>query len=246
MLRSHSERLVRSLALSQACDPTRRESKQKGIRPAGGDLRLACPANLQELNKKSLKEVWLASCYTCRLFGNTGLAGRVKTSDWYPTIAPLTEVRYGVAIDRVTNAVAQGPFQAETVTDGEFMGEISLRNFTLGQLGLVAATLLDLDDGLVALGYAKSRGLGRVKLTFGNLTFRFPRDPDGYLKGLGSLVDEDRREAYGLPPDDHQPLEVPANQVRWFHQVQLVGDAVQPLLEALSPRWVNEVGSGGA
>ncbi|MGC8834577.1 MAG: hypothetical protein ACP5R4_11040 [Armatimonadota bacterium] len=36
-----------------------------------------------------------------------------------PGFVGRSETRYGVAIDRVTGAVAQGPFELETVTDGQ-------------------------------------------------------------------------------------------------------------------------------
>jgi CRISPR/Cas system CSM-associated protein Csm3 (group 7 of RAMP superfamily) len=201
---------------------------------------------VEKLDQKSLLELWRISCYICRLFGNTGIAARVRVSDFYPEGRLLTEVRPGVAIDRVTGAVAHGPFQMETVTDGEFSGAIMVRNFTLGQLGLLAASLLDISDGLVPLGHAKSRGLGRITFTRWELTFRFPRDPEGKVKGVGALVDAETREKFGLPEasEDMVELEMQPRRERGFHVFVIEGDEAKTWLdERIVPLWVKQLGS---
>ncbi len=249
VLRSHAERLVRSIAAHQACDPTRhsreREGREAIEQEEGSTIRVSCLAGERDLDKKPLLELWQRSCYTCRLFGNTGLAARVKVGDWYPNGGLLTEVRYGVAIDRVTGAVAHGPFQLETVTDGTFEGRITLRNFTLGQVGLVGAALLDIADGLVALGHAKSRGLGRVALTFQQLTFRFPRNPERQICGVGVFVEEAVRQKYQFPADDRYLVNVEADRRGWAYELEAEGEAARRWLEELAPRWVAEVQAGG-
>jgi len=231
VLRSHAERLVRSVNPNAACSVTGENCLQRqGLREA--DL---CG-----------EEAYARSCYTCRLFGNTGIASRVKVSDFYPCGQLLTEVRPGVAIDRVTGAVAHGPFQMETVTDGEFSGTITVRNFTLGQLGLLAAALLDISDGLVPLGHAKSRGLGRVTFTRWKLTFRFLRDPEGKVKGLGALVDAETREKFDLPEAsaDSVELDIQPRRERGFYVSVIEGDEAKTWLdEKVVPFWVEQLGS---
>lgn len=231
VLRSHAERLVRSVNENKACLVTEQNClKRKKLNEA----------------KLDASQAYRESCYICRLFGNTAIAARVKVSDFYPNGPLLTEVRHGVAIDRVTGAVAAGgPFQMETVTDGEFKGLISLRNFTLGQLGLLGAALLDIGDGFVPLGHAKSRGLGRVSLTVERLTLRFPQDPQGSVKGIGALVDEKIRNDYALPKpeEDTLPLElaVPVQRERGFFEFTLQGNTAKAWLEQVVSFWVKQL-----
>jgi len=231
VLRSHAERLVRSVNENAACKVAEKNCLQKH------NLREA------ELNGE---EAYSKSCYICRLFGNTGIASRVKVSDFYPSGPLLTDVRPGVAIDRVTGAVAHGPFQMEMVTDGEFQGTITVRNFTLGQLGLLAAALLDIGEGLVPIGHAKSRGLGRVMFTEWKLTFRFSRHPQGKVNGIGALADADTRKKYDLPEPDRDcvELDVQPRQERGFYVVTVEGDEAKGWLdEKIVPFWMEQLGS---
>jgi CRISPR/Cas system CSM-associated protein Csm3 (group 7 of RAMP superfamily) len=156
----------------------------------------------------------------------------------------LSSVRYGVAIDRVTGAVAQGPFELEVVTDGLFCGTITVRNFTLGQLGLVAASILDMSDGLVALGYGKSRGLGRVQVGFRKFAVRTLTNPNGALLGVGALCgDETVRTNFELPAVDRERCDVQANARReaGFWVVSTEGQQARQWLEQLAPRWLEEI-----
>jgi len=230
VLRSHAERLVRSISEDQACRITEKNCLQK---KGEKEVDLDGP--------KAYKN----SCFVCRLFGNTSIAARIKVSDFYPTGPLLTEIRPGVAIDRVTGSVAHGPFQMELVTDGEFMGLISLRNFTLGQMGLLAAALMDIGDGLIPLGHGKSRGLGRVSLTIKSLTFRFLQNPNGILKGVGALADEETRSAYALPKPQDEVLPVPSgsktSHERGFFLVTLETEAAKDLFERVASHWTKEL-----
>src|SRR5690606_2146679 len=146
-------------------------------------------------------QAYQRSCYTCRLFGNTRLASRVRFSDFFadPERPVLLQYRPSVAIDRVLGT-SVNPFDMEVATDGAFVGTITLRNFTLGQLGLLGAALLDLNDGIIALGFGKSRGLGRVRLTFdGHLRLLGPRALDvspAELPGVELLADDRTRARY--------------------------------------------------
>jgi CRISPR-associated protein Csm3 len=245
VLRSHAERLVRSVNPQQACNPNRKPSDEEKRQEA--ETRLACLASrVERLDKKSLLELWPLSCFTCRLFGNTGIAARVKVGDLYPNGTLLTEVRQGVAIDRVTGAVAHGPFQMETVTDGEFGADVlTVRNFTLGQLGLLAAALLDLGDGLVPLGHGKSRGLGRVSLSIQQITFRFLKNPEGKVNGIGALADEKTRGDYKLPePErDSLALSIAALRERGFFVLRVQGDAAKVWIEQLVSFWIEQLSS---
>ncbi|GBC92720.1 hypothetical protein HRbin15_01197 [bacterium HR15] len=238
VLRAHAERLLRSLRDDLACQITDQ----------------SC------IKRKDLKEseisgarAYREACYACRLFGNTAIASRLQIGDLYPhrELEPLTETRYGVAIDRVTGAVAVGPFQMETVTSALFLGRLVLRNFTVGQLGLLGAALLDIADGLVALGHAKSRGLGRVRLNFNWARFRFmqlPPDGNNGIVGIGALASEEIRRRYNLPSPDHHALDgfPQAQHEGLYHTVISREDAdIRRWFETLAPLWVEEIEQGG-
>lgn len=241
VLRGHAEKLLRSVKDGLACDPT-----QTG---RGGRLGRACFAGERNTDALDGPEAYTRSCYACRLFGNTVLAGRVRVGDLYldPAYRPLLERRYGVAIDRVTGAVAQGPFELELLTDALFQGRLSLRNFTLGQFGLLAGALLDLSEGLLPMGYGKSRGLGRVEVVFQELAIRTLQHPGGAIAGVGSLATPDDRSAYKLPGTDVERLPVASGHPRdrdrrGFYTLLAAGDEARRWLEQAAGRWVEEVG----
>ncbi|MCS6861055.1 MAG: CRISPR-associated RAMP protein Csx7 [Abditibacteriales bacterium] len=159
--------------------------------------------------------IYQQSCRICRVFGSTAAASHIKFNDAYPPSGqnPQTETRTGVAIDRVLGSVAHGPFDFEVVTQAKFTTAIHLRNFELWQLGLIALVLRDLAEGLIPIGFGKSRGLGEVKATVGKFSVRYVGQPDASLPnptqtvyGLGALAGAER-EAYGLQANDTITLE---------------------------------------
>lgn len=235
VLRSHSERLVRSVGVT-ACDPTRTQA-----RGAQTEL-LACFAGESNTDAIDGPAAYRRSCPVCRIFGNTMLAARLRISDFTLTGKAVLDRRYGVSIDRVTGSVANGPFDIEIMTDGVFAGQLSLRNFTVGQFGLIAGALLDLSDGLVPLGYGKSRGLGQVMLTFTQLKLRTLRDPQGDLCGIGNLAIAKDREVYDLPKeaDDRMPLAATVTRDRGFYIIESGDGIAREWLKHSVERWVKE------
>ncbi|GIV07526.1 MAG: hypothetical protein KatS3mg017_0728 [Fimbriimonadales bacterium] len=235
VVRAHAERLLRTLDEKHACPV---EAKKFCLRQKG----------LKE-DKEPADRLYRESCYACRLFGNTGIASHVQMSDLYPAIGPLRESRFGVAIDRITGAVAVGPFDLEVVTDARFEGRIILRNFTVGQLGLLGAALLDIADGLVALGHAKSRGLGRVSIEFTRAQFRFSDKTEGAIRGVGALVAQDEvRKAYRLPSDDTLPIDglnAVQRDALYYQAISNDDQQIRRWLETAAPRWVEEVQNAG-
>ncbi len=193
VIRSHCERIARTVNDALSCDPL--------------DNKKSCGAHLQQADPGD--KVHRSSCLICRMFGNTVLAGRVRTKDGYP-IDPdqvRTEERNGVAIDRVYGSVAVGPFQMEVLTAGAFTTQIQVRNFTIAQLGLLALALRDIKLERVGIGFGKSRGLGHVTLSFDRLTLRYPRRPSDptRLPGAALLLGADEAERYGyLKVNGHQ------------------------------------------
>lgn len=189
VIRSHCERLART-AQGQggpelSCDPL-------------GDR--GCGRRLERERELTPPEKHRRSCFVCRLFGNTAVAGHFLIADAHPVGECRTEERNGVAIDRVFGSVAVGPFNYETVTGGEFRTELRVKNFTLSQLGLLALALRDLAAERVRLGFAKSRGMGLVTARVEELTLRYPScelGGDGSLSLL-SGARLDGRRFYGV------------------------------------------------
>ncbi len=203
--------------------------------------------------------VYRRSAFTAQLFGHTALAGRVRFADAYGE-GVVIEERNGVAIDRVYGSVAVGPFNYETVVAGTFPTTIDFRNVTLAQLGLLGLVLRDLAAGRVALGFGKSRGLGRVTATFDGLTLRYPtcarRDGRltllngrvvtdlGNLAGLGAFP---VGEAYGLHDDDVAPL---PEGLRYSDddetgigvKLEVPGEQVVAVFRACMPAWKRQIG----
>lgn len=201
VFRSFTEKVLRTVDGVRICDPF-------------GEG--ACGRKLSQ--EENTAKVYRESCWACKLYGNTRLRGRLSISDAYPQGEVKTETRYGVAISRLTNAVAHGPFEMEIVVEGQFKGTISLENFEICQLGLLALTLKAVNDGLVRIGFGKNRGFGEVEFEVLDIAVDLAKAkeeiPPAELWGVGQFVkDENERNAYGLRGDDLlRDLPLPASE----------------------------------
>ncbi len=117
-----------------------------------------------------------------RCFGHTALRGRWTVDDAWITdevnSPPRVLVRDGVGIDRATGAARESvKYQFEALISGEheavFSTTLTLVNYELWQLGLLAHLLAALDVGELRLGYGTHRGLGRVRVRVPELAFRW-------------------------------------------------------------------------
>ena len=222
VLRAHCERLARTVQVEKyskelgkfrlSCDPL-----EKAL--SCGDQWNNEKRDAKEKKREAIKneEIYKRSCFVCRLFGSTSLASRTRITDAYPKNpeAVKSEERNGVAIDRVFGSVAVGPFNYEVATAGEFICHLQLRNFTIAQLGLLALALRDLEMQRVGIGFAKSRGLGRVNSSIHELTVRYPTcSLNGKLRLFGGTLPDTEpnqlpgvgrfpcSEDYGLDKED--------------------------------------------
>jgi CRISPR-associated protein Csm3 len=145
-------------------------------------------------------DVYRESCGACRTFGNTLLKGRLAFTDLLSTGDVETETRYGVAISRLSHAVAQGPFEMEVAVSGAFEGQVILENYELWQLGMLAAAIESMNQGFLKVGFGKNRGLGQVNVMVKSAVVEeiAPIKKDTTLRGLGDFVDELERKRYGL------------------------------------------------
>jgi CRISPR-associated RAMP protein (TIGR02581 family) len=210
VIRSYAEKICRSLKDSPVpvCLPYL-DPKDKAEK--GEERQYSCGLLFEKFKKdKNLKtvptpDVYSLSCPACRLFGSHCFIGRLATSDAYLTESfkaqgrPVFEIRDGVAIDRITGGTAGGAkYDLEVLTSGEFTTSLDIRNFERWQLGLIALVLRDMEEGLVRIGFGKSRGLGRFKarITRFGITY-YHRKPDT-LSGLHALCSDNDRQQYGF------------------------------------------------
>ncbi|MEO1428362.1 MAG: RAMP superfamily CRISPR-associated protein [Cyanobacteria bacterium J06633_8] len=179
-IRSHAERIVRTVG-----------NDERPNSDSNNQLWANDPLNdkYEYLKDQNQPDIYKKSSFTDQIFGNTSIASRIRIEDAYPQdISSIKiEQRHGVAIDRVFGSVAVGPFDYEVCTCGEFHTKIHLKNFSLAQLGLLGLVLRDLNDGWFAIGFAKSRGLGNVKIKYHKAVVQYPgcKLQNNQIKALG-------------------------------------------------------------
>jgi len=192
VLRSHAERIARTLKPESACDPLGKKDDPQRSCSACFDVRKENEKGPD--NPTAYKE----ACLICKLFGCTWFAGRFATADAYAIDTPPEPTqRDGVGIDRFSGGAARGAkFELEVITEGTFATSLHLRNFELWQLALLGFVLQDLSDGLIRIGMGKSRGLGKVRGEVQQVRIDFlgpqaPQVVNGQLalRGVGSLFD---------------------------------------------------------
>ncbi len=258
-LRSYAEKIARTVSADQqthpplSCNPLGRSSQMK-------DDDYYCGQYLD--NKRFTQaDKHKYACPICRTFGHTSLAAHARLTDAYPLDpsnpegrewfeqANRTEERDGVAIDRVSGAVAVGPFNLEVVTQGAFAGSLTLHNFQLWQVGLLAVVLRDLGQGLVPIGFGKSRGLGRVTVDYTQAEVAYPgrfgpesngHHFDQMLYGVTDFLGEDAAD-YGYVVEETIPLPAGYTVAESGEYGRFVvawqGEAVTSLWRACVPAW---------
>jgi len=188
--RSFTEKVLRTVRSDGACEPFPSNPRYCGRRLA---------------DEEDPAKVYQKSCRACKIYGNTRLKGRLSFTDAFPEGTVKTETRYGVAISRLTNAVAVGPFDIEVLVQGRFRTTLVLENFEVWQVGLLALTLQAINDGLVKLGFGKNRGFGEISMTVEQAVVEMAKKP-GLLRnaiwGVGVYVGDEERQAYGLQDTD--------------------------------------------
>ncbi len=259
-IRAHAERIVRTVGKSK------RDPKNLKLLWAGNPLDLDSykyldnehlDPHVKELLKSEQVEsdsdeyqylfttrktatIHQLSSFTDRMFGSTAIASRIRIEDAHPDPEkPLKlEERNGVAIDRVFGSVAVGPFDYQVCTMGEFRTKIHLKNFSLAQLGLIGLVLRDLNEGWFGLGFAKSRGLGTVKVKYNSASVKYPgcqllkeskefnligqdrQFPHNHLLGAGEFLDNEEAKNYGFPKPDYQVTPIAAQSMMYGFGVQ--------------------------
>jgi CRISPR-associated RAMP protein (TIGR02581 family) len=107
-------------------------------------------------------------CDTCKLFGSTAIASKIKIPDIYVSElwTGVFEKRDGVGIDRDTETAAEGAkFDYEVVpSQTEFDFEMICENLNERDKFLLAIGLREMQSGVASLGGHRSRGLGAFRL----------------------------------------------------------------------------------
>jgi len=210
VFRSYAEKIIRTKkGETGACNITSGDScPEKTLKEKEREIKE------KEDRKLYSNEIYKYSCKVCKVFGNTRLKGRIYFADAYPKNQVKTETRYGVAISRLTHAVAQGPFEMEVVISGDFKSKIYLENFEIWQLGLLALVLKGLNSGLVRIGFGKNRGFGEVEVKVDKVSFMFSKKiPEGEIWGVGKFANDAEREMYGFKQDDLIRVETSPTEV---------------------------------
>ncbi len=130
-------------------------------------------------------------CDTCKLFGSTVVASKIKVPDLYvsePYIG-VFEKRDGVGIDRDTETAAEGAkFDYEVIpSQTGFAFEMIGENLDERDKFLLAFGLREMQSGMVSLGGNKSRGLGAFRLVIEEVTHLDFVNKKSLVKFLTSL-----------------------------------------------------------
>ncbi|CAN2041393.1 CRISPR-associated protein Csm3 [Candidatus Magnetomoraceae bacterium gMMP-15] len=221
MIRSYAEKICRSLR-DQPVPVCLPYVDYDGKEQAGEKHQASCGLIFEKYKKKyeetiiPSSKIYQRSCPICRLFGSHVFIGRFAASDAYLTDETknfVTEIRDGVAIDRLTGGTAGGAkYDLEVLTRGEFSTSIEIRNFERWQLGLISLVLRDMEEGLIRLGFGKSRGLGKFKAKITNFQLTYYNQNISNLCGIAKLCSKTECDDYQFfteTSDDNSSLPQP-------------------------------------
>lgn len=203
VLRSHFERIARSLKPGSVCLPYYDPKRKKDLTiPASEEAEsYGCgyrkPGNGREKNAVT---AYHESCAACRLFGSLRFSGRFSIGDAYPIEGhkPTSGPRNGVGIDRFTGGTVRGVlFDLLVLEGGIFETRIRVVNFELWQLATLNFLLQDIQDEMITVGSGRSRGLGRVKGTVREYRISYVK-PQASVVGLSELATAEEKVEYRL------------------------------------------------
>lgn len=208
-LRSHFERIARTLAPGSVCIPFFDPRKKMQVPVPAEQRSFGCGfRQAGEGRPDSSATAYHEACAACRLFGSLRFAGRLSIGDAYPVPGHLPKlgVRNGVGIDRFTGGTVPGVlFDLAVVEGGLFETTLRVTNFELWQLAVVNFLLADLQDELIAFGSCRSRGMGRVQGKVTRYLLSYPMAVPR-LVGLAELASDEECQAYRLfswqPPEE--------------------------------------------
>ena len=144
-------------------------------------------------------------CDTCKLFGSTAFAAKVRVGDLRIKGAwvEMTEIRDGVGIDRDTEtAKPKIKFDLEVVpAQTDFAFRLDAENLSERDLGLLCIGLQEFRAGVVPLGGRSTRGLGGCRLELGGIYEADLSNVGALTRYLTAAKDADRMTAYKAPEE---------------------------------------------
>ena len=234
-LRSHLERIARTLHPGRVCVPYYDNKKKDSIPiPVPSEEHAYGCGYVAEGDTTSL--IYANSCAVCRMFGSLKFGGRFSIGDAYPSEDPTLESRDGVGIDRFTGGTVPGVlFDLQVLVGGKFEADLRLTNFELWQLAALNLLLMDMEDAIITIGSGRSRGLGRVRITVPSYVLTYVRAVN-HLGGLYQFVTSEEQSDYQLhdwsPPD---PIELPTSPSRGLRHKYDLSTNWSEDLQALIP-----------
>lgn len=166
IIRSHAERIARTIATLKS------ENKEQfiAICPACNpiaslDEPLTSCGNLITKflkDEKTKKQDYLNDlCLACKFFGSLINIGKIYVEDAYIVNQPEIKIRDFLAIDRFTGGGKEGAkFDAITLLNPKFSVQLFIKNPEMWELGWLILVLRDLKEGLITIGYGKSKNFG--------------------------------------------------------------------------------------
>lgn len=181
--RALAERIIRSLLPEDApphltaCNPFEQKNKKD----------IGCSKRLEK--EENNRSKYATACSACKLFGCAGLASRICFTDADIDIGSYESVyRDMIGIDRFTGGVSDGANMRYHVLENTmFTTTVTVVNFELWQLGLLAYVFRDFEKGLVPIGYGKTKGFGQVKGEITGITLTYLEIPT-HIEHMGSLM----------------------------------------------------------
>lgn len=199
--RALAERIIRSLMPEDtsprftACDPFEQDDERT----------LGCSKRLAKADQG--ESVYARACPACKLFGCAGLASRIRFAD--ADIRGSSVYRDMIGIDRFTGGVYKGAnMRFHVLEDTSFTTTVTVINFELWQLGLLAYIFRDFEIGLVPIGFGKTKGFGLVRGKVSDIVLTYP-SAQKCIDHVGSLmINQNDRHFYGVhdfaaPAFDH-------------------------------------------
>jgi CRISPR/Cas system CSM-associated protein Csm3 (group 7 of RAMP superfamily) len=185
VLRSHAERIARTLATLEAANLGDFLAKCPACNPVESGDENAALANCDTLLRKVAKipdedEVTEDKlCLACRLFGSTRRGSRLIVEDAEADANTLRKVLDFLAIDRFTGGGKEGAkFDAVALWQPAFSVPLHLENPASWELGWLMLVLRDMQDEMLTVGFGGVKGFGRARLESLTMHYGFISDDD--------------------------------------------------------------------
>jgi CRISPR/Cas system CSM-associated protein Csm3 (group 7 of RAMP superfamily) len=230
--RAQAERIIRTLAAPNAAVPKTACDPFKQNEP--NDQFYCCS---KQLETQSAHPPYARVCPACKIFGAAGLASRLQFTDG-PIGQGVSVYRDMIGIDRFTGGVYQGGsnggganMKLHALEKTKFQTTITLTNFELWHLGLLAYVFQDFSEGLVPIGFGKTKGFGQLTGKITSIALRYCKEPSG-IEHLGSLMkNPEETNPYGVAPLGPLPISgfnwsgADTAGLGWYHQRAIQGEA---------------------